>query len=89
VAWHCERSGAGLTYDDDIELAQCLRFVASAPGAARTLAARGRPYVIEQYDPDGVLDRAEATIESWLPVEQAAMRPPQSPSADIAARDET
>jgi glycosyltransferase involved in cell wall biosynthesis len=89
VAWHCERSGAGLTYDDDIELAQCLRFLASAPGAARTLAARGRPYVIEQYDPDGVLDRAEATIESWLPVEHAAIRPPQSPSADIAAGDET
>ena len=26
--WHCERSGAGLLYDDDFELEECLRFVA-------------------------------------------------------------
>ena len=32
--WHCERSGAGLVYDDDAEFAQCLRFVAEAPEAA-------------------------------------------------------
>jgi glycosyltransferase involved in cell wall biosynthesis len=87
VAWHCDRSGAGLTYDDDTELAQCLRFLAGAPGAARTLAAKGRPYVLEHYGPDRVLDRVEATIESWLPVEQGAERPALTPSAEIAGRD--
>ena len=35
VRWHCERSGAGLLYDDDAELEQCLRFVAEAPDAGR------------------------------------------------------
>ena len=40
--WHCERSGAGLLYDDDLELEECLRFVAEAPGAAAELAALGR-----------------------------------------------
>ncbi|HEY4870231.1 MAG TPA: glycosyltransferase family 4 protein [Candidatus Dormibacteraeota bacterium] len=88
VAWHCERSGAGLTYDDDVELAECLRFLASAPGAARTLAAKGRPYVLEQYGPDRVLDRVEATIEAWLPVEQGAVRPAQTPSIETAGRDD-
>src|SRR5205807_353287 len=27
VAWHCRRSGGGLTYDDDYELEECLAFV--------------------------------------------------------------
>ena len=34
VSWHCDRSGAGLTYDDPTELEQCLRFVAEAPAEA-------------------------------------------------------
>ncbi len=37
VTWHCERSGGGLVYADELELGQCLRFVAEAPEqAART-----------------------------------------------------
>ena len=67
VAWHCERSGAGLTFLDDEELAQCLRFVADEPAAARQLAAPGRAYVLEHYQWPTVLDAMEASIEEWLP----------------------
>lgn len=67
VRWHCERSGAGLTYDDDLELAECLRFVAEAPTAAARLAERGRAYVLEHYTPDSVLSTQESTILRWFP----------------------
>ncbi|MHB8671364.1 MAG: glycosyltransferase family 4 protein [Acidimicrobiales bacterium] len=75
VAWHCERSGAGLTYDDDDELEQCLRFLAEAPDTAKALASRGRSYVLEHYGMDSVLDSLERTIEEWttaLPTPGAA-----------------
>jgi glycosyltransferase involved in cell wall biosynthesis len=65
VAWHCERSGAGLTYDDEEELEECLAFLAAAPDAAAALASRGRDYVLTNYRMDDVLDRIEATIEEW------------------------
>jgi glycosyltransferase involved in cell wall biosynthesis len=65
VRWHCERSGAGLTYDDECELEQCLAFLADAPGPARALAAGGRQYVLDNYAFPDVLDRIEATIEEW------------------------
>jgi glycosyltransferase involved in cell wall biosynthesis len=65
VAWHCERSGAGLTYDDDDEFEECLSFLATATDAAATLAARGREYVLANYRMDDVLDRIEETIEEW------------------------
>lgn len=67
VRWHCERSGAGLTFIDEEELAQCLRFVAEEPAAARSLAARGRDYVLEHYQWPSVLDVMEQTIEAWVP----------------------
>ncbi|MCU1462329.1 MAG: glycosyltransferase family 1 protein [Acidimicrobiales bacterium] len=65
VRWHCERSGAGLTYDDDLELEQCLLFLADAPEAAAALAAKGREYVLTNYRPDAVLDRIESTLAEW------------------------
>ncbi len=71
VRWHCDRSGAGLLYDDDFELEQCLRFVADAPDAAATIAANGRRYVLENYSWDAVLDRVEATLDDWLPPTEA------------------
>ncbi len=67
VAWHMDRAGSGLLYDDDFELEQCLRFVAEAPDAAAALAAPGRDYVLDNYTWDPVLDRMEATIDAWLP----------------------
>jgi glycosyltransferase involved in cell wall biosynthesis len=62
VAWHCERSGAGLTYDDDADLEQCLRFIAEAPDAAAELAAPGRQYVLDHYTWPITLDRMEASL---------------------------
>ncbi|MGI8936803.1 MAG: glycosyltransferase family 4 protein [Iamia sp.] len=67
VRWHIERSGAGLTYDDDAELEQALRFVAEAPDAAAALAAPGRDYVLGAYTWPATLDRMEATLDEWFP----------------------
>jgi glycosyltransferase involved in cell wall biosynthesis len=68
VAWHCERSGAGLVYDDEDELEQCLLFLADAPESARALAAPGRQYVLDHYTWDAVLDRVERCLEDWTDV---------------------
>jgi glycosyltransferase involved in cell wall biosynthesis len=65
--WHCERSGAGLVYDDDEEFEECLRFVAEAPDVAARLAEPGREYVLEHYTWPPVLDAVERTLETWLP----------------------
>jgi glycosyltransferase involved in cell wall biosynthesis len=65
VAWHCERSGAGLTFDDAAELEQCLAFVADAPDQARAMAAAGRDYVLKHYQWPTVLDAMEETLDQW------------------------
>jgi glycosyltransferase involved in cell wall biosynthesis len=65
VTWHCERSGAGLLYSDLDELEECLAFVADAPDAAEALGRCGRPYVLENYQWPGVLDRVEECIAAW------------------------
>jgi glycosyltransferase involved in cell wall biosynthesis len=65
--WHCERSGAGLVYDDDDEFEECLRFLAEEPGAAARLAGPGRDYVLEHYTWPPVLDRVEEILDAWLP----------------------
>ncbi len=65
VRWHCDRSDAGLVYEDDLELEQCLAFVAERPGEAARLAAPGRQYVLDHYTWPAVLDRVEATLEEW------------------------
>lgn len=69
VRWHCERSGAGLTYDDEYELAQCLSFIAAAPATAAHFGERGREYVLRNYAPESVLREQEATLNEWLPVD--------------------
>jgi glycosyltransferase involved in cell wall biosynthesis len=65
VRWHCERSGAGLVYDDEAEFTECLRFVAEAPDLARKLAEGGRDYVLEHYTWDQVLDGVEERLATW------------------------
>lgn len=65
VAWHCQRSGAGLTYRDAFEFEQCLAFLADEPEQAVLLAKPGREYVIGNYAPELVLDRMEAKIVEW------------------------
>ena len=64
VAWHCDRAGAGLTYEDDAELEQCLRFVAEDPTDAAALAAGGRDYVLDNYTWPVTLDRMDARLEA-------------------------
>ena len=66
VRWHCERSGAGVTFDDELELEQALLFVAEHPDRARDLARPGRSYVLDNYSWKAVLDRMEQTLGEWL-----------------------
>lgn len=63
VSWHCERSGGGLTYGDDFELARCLAWLADSPGEAALMAAAGRAYVLDNYQWEQVLDRMEQSLE--------------------------
>ena len=62
VAWHCRRSGGGVTFADRAGFAECLRLVASRPDRAAEMAAAGRRYVIENYTWPTVLDRMEASL---------------------------
>lgn len=65
VTWHCERSGGGLLYGDELELGQCLRFVAEAPEQAAQLARKGREYVLANYRWPSVLDAMERSLEAF------------------------
>jgi glycosyltransferase involved in cell wall biosynthesis len=66
VAWHCERSGGGLVYRDEVELGECLAFLAEAPESAAVLAERGRDYVLANYTWDRVLDEMEGFLDEFL-----------------------
>ncbi len=68
VAWHLAESGAGLTYEGEAELVECLDFVTDEPAAAAALAIDGPAYVSDRYRLDHVLDRMTATLDRWLPV---------------------
>ncbi|NNE96065.1 MAG: glycosyltransferase family 4 protein, partial [Acidimicrobiales bacterium] len=72
VSHHIEQCDAGVTYRSPLELLECLRFVATQPEAAAKLAAPGRAYVLDNYAPEVVLDRMEASLLSWLPDEGEA-----------------
>ncbi|MDA8046090.1 MAG: glycosyltransferase [Actinomycetota bacterium] len=63
VGWHIERSGGGLIFPDGPTLAGHLRELAADPGRAADLAARGRHYVLREYDWPVVLDRIEADLD--------------------------
>lgn len=65
VAWHCERSGGGLTFRDHFDLAECLRWLTSAPDQAAEMAERGRRYVTDNYTWPVVLDRMEEDLEAF------------------------
>jgi glycosyltransferase involved in cell wall biosynthesis len=66
LQWHCDRSGGGLTFADEFELAQCLSFLAAAPDEAARLAKAGREYVLANYRWDIVLDAMEAGLQELL-----------------------
>ncbi len=65
VAWHCERSGGGLVYGDEIEMGECLRMIAEAPKLATELAASGREYVLGNYTWPKILDGVERALERF------------------------
>ncbi len=66
LRWHCDRSGGGLTFADEFELAQCLSFLAAAPDDAARLAKAGREYVLANYRWDVVLDAMESSLRGLL-----------------------
>lgn len=63
VAWHVERSGAGLVFADDEELVHALLAVDDNEEAFAKLAVGGRSYVLENYTWDRVTDAMEAAVE--------------------------
>ncbi|MGH9276142.1 MAG: glycosyltransferase family 4 protein [Acidimicrobiales bacterium] len=63
VAWHCERSGAGVTWTGIDELSAAIEAVAVSPDAFEALAAPGRDYVLEHYTWPTVLDNMERSLE--------------------------
>jgi glycosyltransferase involved in cell wall biosynthesis len=64
VRWHCERSGAGVTWEGRDELIAGLELVSESSGAAAAIARQGRAYVLEHYTWPAVLDRMEASLEA-------------------------
>jgi glycosyltransferase involved in cell wall biosynthesis len=67
VGWHLDNSGAGLAYESEAELVQCLDFVTDEPVAAAALAVDGPSYVTGRYRLDHVLDRMIGSLDAWLP----------------------
>lgn len=63
VRWHCERSGAGVTWTGVDELSAAIEALALSPEAFASLAAPGRAYVLEHYTWPTVLDLMEASLE--------------------------
>ena len=62
VAWHCERSGAGVTWTGEDELSAAIEALAASPAAFEALAEAGRAYVLEHYTWDTVLDRMDGSL---------------------------
>lgn len=63
VRWHCERSGAGVTWRDREGLVAALELVAERPDVVAELARGGRDHVLAHYTWPTVLDRMEASLE--------------------------
>jgi glycosyltransferase involved in cell wall biosynthesis len=66
VRWHCERSAAGVPYDDEDQLVECLRFCVDEPELAARMGSRGRDYVLSHYLWPDVVDRIEELIVERL-----------------------
>ena len=75
VAWHCQRSGGGITFGDAPQLARALRWIAASPAEAAAMAGRGRDYVLAEYTWPVVLDRMEEDLEA-VAAGRAAAQPP-------------
>lgn len=66
VRWHCERSGAGLTYRDRYEFAECVRLARDEPGMLAEMAKGGPAYVNTNFSWPVVLERADKTLRGWF-----------------------
>jgi len=64
VAWHCERSGAGLVYSGPDELVQALVLVGERPDALRSLGPAGREYVLREYAWAAVIERMDTALQA-------------------------
>lgn len=71
VRWHLDNAGAGLSYDGEAELVQCLDFVTDEPVAAAALAVDGPAYVRDRYRLDTVIDRMVTSLDGWFPLDRA------------------
>ena len=63
VRWHCERSGAGVTWTGVGELSAAIEALAASPTAFAELAKPGRDYVLQHYTWPTVLDQMESSLE--------------------------
>ena len=66
VRWHCERSGAGLTYRDRYQFAECMRLVRDEQPRLATMAKAGPAYVNSNFAWPSVLERADRTLQEWF-----------------------
>ena len=66
VRWHCERSGAGLTYSNRYEFAECMRLLRECPQDVTSLAANGPSYVRSDFTWPAVIDRVENALGEWF-----------------------
>jgi glycosyltransferase involved in cell wall biosynthesis len=85
VAWHCERSGGGLLYGDELELAGCLRALAEDPGSAEALGARGRRYALEHGTWPAVLDRMEEALAAFGGTPGRTLAPAEALQVEVRA----
>jgi glycosyltransferase involved in cell wall biosynthesis len=65
--WHCERSGAGAVYEGEAEFVEWMRRLAAPDWSSP--AADGRAYVLREYTWPSVVDRVEALVDEWFPIE--------------------
>lgn len=63
VAWHCRRSGGGVTFSGPDDLALALTMLSTSPATAADMASKGRDYVLREYSWPVVLDRMEEDLE--------------------------
>lgn len=62
VEWHCERSEGGWAFSSSGQLSQQLDELLTGPQLADKMGAKGRAYVLDNYQWPDVLDRMEKDI---------------------------
>ena len=59
---HCERSRAGLYFDNEAEFAACIRWLETHPGAYGQMRENGRKYVQENYSWETIIGKYRRMI---------------------------